>query len=199
MPNRMSKDTPHRMPNRMWKECHIKCRPVLAYWDKSQTIVNHSFAALCMYILEHPMCWERSGTVRNGSERFLARGVCAYCCPVLRVLPFQRKVLLPKASQEHWTSMTCRKQRVKKFSYQQAPMPHDRRKASTKAANIWHTVAWLCAVRGRLHLRGHARCQGASFALRDPCHFRHLEHRAWCEWPAARLWNSSICLGLIFF
>ena len=41
--------------------------------------------------------------------------------------------------------------------YQQEPMPHDRRKASAKAANMWHAVAWSCAPRA--HLRLHVTCK----------------------------------------
>ena len=68
------------------------------------------------------------GTVRNGQERFRrvpgSRGLCV-------LLPYSAlfvflvwRALLPKASQEHETSMTYRKQRVRKFSSQEAPMPH---------------------------------------------------------------------------
>ena len=76
--------------------------------------MKHNFAALYTCIIGASRVL---GTVRNGSERFLAHGVCAYCWHVPTFSGFPvRRALLPKTWQEHGTSMTCRKQRVRKTS-----------------------------------------------------------------------------------
>ena len=79
-------------------------------------------------------------------------------------------------------------------SYQQDSMPHDRRKASAKAANIWHAVAWSCAPRAYLRLHAACKMSGAFCALLGSIS-EHLEHCEWCEWPTAELRNTSTCLG----
>ena len=137
---------------------------------------------------------ERSGPVRNGSERFLAPGLFAYCCPVLSFLSFQCEELFSRKHRRTTEQAWPVGKRVRKFSYQgtHAPWPPESKYKGGKHVTCCGMIVcrpsappltWTC------------KMSGASSALRDQSHLQHLEHRAWCESPTERLWNISRCLG----
>ena len=176
-----------------------RSRPVLAQWNNGQNTMKYNFAALYMYSWSIPCArngQERFRTVPNGSERFLAHGICAHCWHVLTFSGFPvLRTVLPKKCQEHGTRMTCRKQRIRKTfipTGTHAPWPPEsKRKGSKQFDMLWHDRAPPERASACMQ---HARCQGASCALSGSVS-QHLEHREWCEWPTEGLRNISTCFG----
>ena len=169
-------------------------RPVLAQWNKGQNTMKHNFAALYTCIVGASRVL---GTVRNGSERFLAHGVL---CVLLACSDIFWLSSTKSPPAENMTG-TRNKHDLQETEGQEDlhtnrnPCPVTAGKQVQRRQTfdmLWHDRVPPERISACIQ---HARCQRAFCALLGSIS-EHLEHREWCEWPTKGLRNTSACLGL---